>query len=43
MAGLPTDRILASYPGLTAEAVELVALYAEANLFIFRTYETACR
>ncbi len=30
-AGLSTERILAAYPGLTAEAVELVALYAEAN------------
>jgi len=30
-AGLSTDRILAAYPGLTAEAVELAAFYAEAN------------
>jgi uncharacterized protein (DUF433 family) len=30
-AGLPTARILAAYPGLTAEAVELAAFYAEAN------------
>jgi len=30
-AGLPTERILAAYPGLTAEAVELAVLYAEAN------------
>lgn len=30
-SGLPTERILAAYPGLTAEALELAALYAEAN------------
>jgi uncharacterized protein (DUF433 family) len=30
-AGMPTDRILAAYSGLTAEAVELAALYSEAN------------
>ena len=30
-AGLSTERILAAYPGLTAENVELAALYAEAN------------
>jgi uncharacterized protein (DUF433 family) len=30
-AGLPAERILAAYPGLTEEAVELAALYAEAN------------
>jgi uncharacterized protein (DUF433 family) len=29
--GLPTERIMAAYPGLTAEAVELAGLYAEAN------------
>lgn len=30
-AGFATARILAAYPGLTNEAVELAALYAEAN------------
>ena len=30
-AGLPTERILVAYPGLTAENLELAALYAEAN------------
>jgi uncharacterized protein (DUF433 family) len=30
-AGLSTERILAAYPGLTAEAVDLAGLYAEAN------------
>jgi len=30
-AGLSADRILAAYPGLTDEARELAALYAEAN------------
>ncbi|MGO9564979.1 MAG: DUF433 domain-containing protein [Candidatus Korobacteraceae bacterium] len=30
-AGLPPARILAAYPGLTAEAVELAVFYAEAN------------
>lgn len=30
-AGLLTERILAAYPGLTDEALELAALYAEAN------------
>jgi uncharacterized protein (DUF433 family) len=30
-AGLPAERILAAYPGLTTEAIELAALYAEAN------------
>lgn len=30
-AGEPTDRILEDYPSITAEAVELATLYAEAN------------
>ena len=30
-AELPRERILAAYPGLTADAIELAALYAEAN------------
>jgi len=30
-AGLPTDRILAAYPSLDAEKIELAAIYAEAN------------
>lgn len=30
-AGIPMERILASYPGLRQEQVELAALYAEAN------------
>ena len=30
-AGLPTDRILAAYPSLNADKVELAAIYAEAN------------
>jgi uncharacterized protein (DUF433 family) len=30
-AGLPPERIVSAYPGLTDEAVELAALYAEAN------------
>jgi uncharacterized protein (DUF433 family) len=30
-AGLPMDRILAAYPGLTAEMANLAALYATAN------------
>jgi hypothetical protein len=30
-AGYPMDRILASYPSLSREQVELAALYAEAN------------
>jgi len=30
-AGLPPERILEAYPGLSAEDVELAALYAEAN------------
>jgi uncharacterized protein (DUF433 family) len=29
-AGIPLDRILAAYPGLDAEKVELAAIYAEA-------------
>jgi uncharacterized protein (DUF433 family) len=30
-AGLPTDRILAAFPGLTGEMVELAALYTTVN------------
>ena len=30
-AGIPTDRILAAYPGLDAEKLALATLYAEAN------------
>jgi uncharacterized protein (DUF433 family) len=30
-SGEPVDRILEDFPGITAEAVELAALYAEAN------------
>ncbi len=30
-AKLPAERILAAYPGLTAEALEMAAFYAEAN------------
>jgi uncharacterized protein (DUF433 family) len=30
-AGLPTDRILAAYPSLDANKIELAAIYAEAN------------
>ena len=30
-AGLPTDRILAAYPSLDADKIELAAIYAEAN------------
>jgi uncharacterized protein (DUF433 family) len=30
-AGIPKDRILASYPGLDKEKVELAKIYAEAN------------
>ena len=30
-AGLPMDRILADYPRLTSEMVELAALYAKVN------------
>jgi uncharacterized protein (DUF433 family) len=30
-AGLPAERILAAYPGLTAEDIELASLYAQAN------------
>ena len=30
-AGLPTDRILAAYPSLDADMIELAAIYAEAN------------
>lgn len=30
-AGIPKARILAAYPGLTAEQVDLAALYAQAN------------
>jgi uncharacterized protein (DUF433 family) len=30
-AGLPTDRILAAYPSLNADKVELATIYAEAN------------
>jgi uncharacterized protein (DUF433 family) len=30
-AGLPTDRILAAFPELTGEMVELAALYATVN------------
>jgi uncharacterized protein (DUF433 family) len=30
-AGLPTDRILAAYPSLSTESIELTALYAQAN------------
>jgi uncharacterized protein (DUF433 family) len=30
-AGLPMDRILEAYPGLTGEMVELAALYATLN------------
>ena len=30
-AGIPRARILAAYPGLTAEQVDLAALYAQAN------------
>jgi uncharacterized protein (DUF433 family) len=30
-AGLPMDRILAAYPGLNVEKIELAALYATLN------------
>ena len=30
-AGVPTDRVLAAYPSLDADKVELAAIYAEAN------------
>jgi hypothetical protein len=30
-AGMPVDRILATYPSLDADKVELAAIYAEAN------------
>ncbi len=30
-AGLPADRILAAYPSLDADKIELAAIYAEAN------------
>jgi uncharacterized protein (DUF433 family) len=30
-AGLPIDRILAAYPSLDADRIELAAIYAEAN------------
>ncbi len=30
-AGIPVERILAAYPALDAEKIELAALYAEAN------------
>ena len=30
-AGLPTDRILAAYPSLDADKIELATIYAEAN------------
>lgn len=30
-AGLPVDRILAAYPSLDADKIELAAIYAEAN------------
>lgn len=30
-AGLPAERILVAYPGLTDEALELASLYAESN------------
>ncbi len=30
-AGIPTDRILAAYPSLDADKIELAAIYAEAN------------
>ena len=31
VAGLPMDRILAAYPSLDADKIELAAIYAEAN------------
>lgn len=31
-AGLSTDRILAAYPSLNVEKIELATIYAEANL-----------
>jgi uncharacterized protein (DUF433 family) len=31
VAGVPRSRILAAYPGLTAEQIDLAALYAQAN------------
>jgi uncharacterized protein (DUF433 family) len=31
VAGLPMDRILAAYPSLDADRIELAAIYAEAN------------
>ncbi len=30
-AGIPTDRILAAYPSLDSDKIELAAIYAEAN------------
>jgi uncharacterized protein (DUF433 family) len=30
-AGIPTDRILAAYPSLDADKIELAAIYAAAN------------
>jgi uncharacterized protein (DUF433 family) len=31
VAGLPAERILAAYPSLDADKIELAAIYAEAN------------